>query len=85
MQWQQTSEASLRELRQLANNARARGDETLAVLIAGIDVFISLGREMELLEFMRHFETEIRPAVEGTPSASELERLYKPDGDGGHA
>lgn len=79
MSYRQTSEESLRELRDLADKARARGDEYLTVMIAGIELFISLGREVDLLNFMREFERDIRPAVEGTPSAAELRRLY---GDG---
>jgi hypothetical protein len=74
---QPTSEESLRELRAVAEAARRRGDECLAVLLAGIDLYVSVGREVELLEIMHEFEKDIRPAVEGTPSAAELERLYK--------
>ena len=49
----------------------------MAVMLAGIEVYVSLGREIELLDLMRKFEAEIRPAVEGTPSADDLERLYR--------
>jgi hypothetical protein len=80
MTYQHTSEESVRELRQLAENARARGDEYLAVVIAGLELFISLGREHELLEFMREFEKDVRPAVEGTPTAAELHRLFWEEG-----
>jgi hypothetical protein len=73
------SEASRRGLRQLTEEARTRGDECLAVLLEGLEMYISLGREVELLELMRDFEREIRPAVDGTPSAEELERLYGSD------
>jgi hypothetical protein len=76
MSSQHTSEQSLRDLHNLAEKARARGDEYLAVIIAGLELFISLGREVELLEYMRHFERDIRPAVEGTPTAADLHRLY---------
>jgi hypothetical protein len=79
MTYHPTSEQSLRELRNLAEAARLRGDECLAVLLAGIELYVSLGREVELLEIMRQFEKDIRPAVEGTPSAAELERLYRRD------
>jgi hypothetical protein len=71
-----TSEQSLRELRELAHKAQTRGDKYLAVILAGVDLYLSLGRELELLEVMRQFESDIRPAVEGTPSAADLERLY---------
>ena len=82
MTYQHTSEESVRELRQIADHARARGDEYLAVIIAGLELFISLGREHELLEFMRDFENDIRPAVEGTPTASDLDRLFQASGRG---
>jgi hypothetical protein len=72
-----TSDQSLSDLRQLAEKARSRGDEHLAVILVGVDLYVSLGRELELLESMRQFEAEIRPAVEGTPTAAELDRLYR--------
>jgi hypothetical protein len=39
-------------------------------------MYVSLGREVDLLEAMRDFEREVRPAVEGTPSVEELHQLY---------
>jgi hypothetical protein len=39
-------------------------------------MYVSLGREIDLLEAMRDFEREVRPAVEGTPTPDELHRLY---------
>jgi hypothetical protein len=81
MQRNLTSDQSLSDLRQLAEKARWRGDECLAVILAGIELYISLGRELELLETMREFEADIRPAVEGTPTAAELERLYRDEAD----
>ena len=75
------SQASISDLRRLSENARARGDDCLTVLLEGLEMYISLGREVELLELMRAFEREIRPAVEGTPSAEDLERLYRADPD----
>jgi hypothetical protein len=49
-------------------------------------MYVSLGREIDLLEAMRDFERELRPAVEGTPSAAELHRLYnRPEQSSGPA
>ena len=70
------SEVSLKDLGRLVKQARSRGEECVAVLLEGVEMFVSLGREVELLETMSQFEREIRPAVEGTPSPAELERLY---------
>jgi len=66
----------LDDLEQLIGKARERGDEYFAVLLEGLRMYVSLGREIDLLEAMRDFEREVRPAVEGTPSAAELHRLY---------
>jgi hypothetical protein len=76
-----TSDQSINDLRKLAEKARSRGDECLAVILAGVDLYVSLGRELELLDSMRQFEADIRPAVEGTPTADELERLYRENPD----
>jgi hypothetical protein len=76
-----TSEASLQDLERLVKDVRWRGDEHLAVLLEGVRMYVSLGREVELLESMREFERELRPAVEGTPSAADLERLYQRDAE----
>ena len=70
----------LNDLEDLIGKARERGDECFAVLLEGVRMYISLGREVDLLESMRDFERDVRPAVEGTPSAAELHRLYnRPD------
>lgn len=66
----------MHDLSQLIDKARQRGDEWFAVLLEGVAMYVSLGREIDLLEAMRDFERDVRPAVEGTPSAAELERLY---------
>lgn len=60
----------------LIAKARERGDECFAVLLEGLRMYVSLGREIDLLEAMRDFEREVRPAVEGTPTAGDLHRLY---------
>ena len=70
------NEQRLDDLEDLIAKARQRGDEYFAVLLEGVRMYVSLGREIDLLEAMRDFEREVRPAVEGTPSAAELDRLY---------
>jgi hypothetical protein len=80
MRWEPVSESSREELRNLIESAKSRGDDALAVILQGVELYISLGREFDLLESMRSFEREIRPAVEGTPSALDLHRLYNLDG-----
>lgn len=66
-------------LRRLRNEAFAAGDDTLGVLLAGVDLYIALGREFELIEVMKRFADEMRGPVEGTPTAEDLERLYRWD------
>jgi len=63
-------------LRRLRQEVAERGDERLAMLLAGVELYAILGREFELLETMRAFAHEIHEAVEGTPSAKELEELF---------
>lgn len=76
MTWNLITPESHDALRRLKQEARARGDETFSVLLSGLDLYISLGREFELIETMRHFAEEIRESVENTPTAADLERLY---------
>ena len=66
-------------LRRLRHEVAERGDERLALLLAGVELYAILGREFELLEIMRTFAHEIHEAVEGTPSAKELEELFNRD------
>jgi len=47
------------------------------MLLAGIDVYTSVGRELELLEIMRKFAHDAEEMVRNTPSAAELKRLYE--------
>ena len=68
---------SLRALRQLQEEVRQRGDECLALMLAGIDVYASVGREWELLEIMRKFAHDAEEMVRNTPSAAELKKLYE--------
>ena len=63
-------------LRQLRHQVAQHGDHRLALLLAGIELYATLGREFELLEIMRTFAHEMHDAVEGTPSAKELEDLF---------
>ena len=71
-----TSSVTLEALRELIYKARGRGDETMAVLLSGVALYATLGREFELLEQMREFAMNIEPAVENTPSADQLRDLY---------
>lgn len=52
------------------------GDQRLALILAGVELYARLGREFELLDLMRTFAHEMHEAVEGTPSAKELEELF---------
>jgi hypothetical protein len=64
-------------LRRLREEVRERGDECLALLLAGVDVYTSVGREWELLETMRKFAHEAEEMVHNTPTAAELKRLFE--------
>ncbi len=67
---------SLTELKDLREKIRERGDECLAMLLAGVEMYVSVGREWELLEIMRDFAHEADEMVRNTPTADELKRLY---------
>lgn len=68
---------SILGLRELQREVRARGDECLAMLLAGIDVYTAVGREWELLEVMRKFAHDAEEMVRNTPSVAELKKLYE--------
>lgn len=68
---------SLDALRRLRDEVHGRGDECLAMLLAGVDVYASVGREWELLETMRKFAHDAEDMVRNTPSAAELQKLYE--------
>lgn len=70
------SDQSLAELRKLRNLTAERGEECLSALLSGVDLYVSLGQEMELLEMMRDHAASLRESVEGTPTAEDLKRLY---------
>lgn len=64
-------------LRRLREEVNQRGDECLGLLLAGVDVYASVGREMELLEIMRKFAHDAEEMVLNTPSADDLRKLYE--------
>ena len=68
---------SVSGLKRLQEEVRQRGDECLAMLLAGIEVYISIGREWELLEVMRQFAHDAEEMVQNTPSTDELRKLYE--------
>jgi hypothetical protein len=76
MPWHPTSPESLESIRLLRQEVEERGDRRLALLLAGIELYATLGREFELLEIMRAFAHEMHEAVQGTPTALELEELF---------
>lgn len=73
---------SIEDLRRLQREVKQRGDDCLAMLLAGVDVYAAVGREWELLEVMRKFAHDAEEMVRNTPSAAELKKLYeREDGD----
>ena len=76
MPWQPTSDESLELVRRLRHQVAERGDSNLALLLAGIELYATLGREFELLDVMRTFAHDMHEAVEGTPTIKELEELF---------
>jgi hypothetical protein len=79
MPWRPTSPESLESIRLLRQVVEERGDRRLGLLLAGIELYATLGREFELLEIMRAFAHEMHEAVQGTPTARELEDLFNRD------
>jgi hypothetical protein len=70
---------SLAGLRRLQQDVKRRGDECLAMLLAGVDLYTAVGREWELLEVMRKFAHDSEEMVRNTPSAADLKKLYEND------
>jgi hypothetical protein len=68
---------SLEGLRRLTREVNERGDECLGLLLAGVEVYTSIGREWDLLEIMRRFAHDVEEMVRNTPSAAELKKLYE--------
>jgi hypothetical protein len=64
------------DLRKIRDTARERGDTSSSVILSGVELYVSLGREYELLEHMKHFAEGMRESVENTPSAEELRRMF---------
>lgn len=76
MPWRPTDPESLELVRRLRHEIAERGDQRLAMLLAGVELYAVLGREFELLEVMRTFAHEMHESVQGTPTARELEELF---------
>lgn len=72
---------SLASLRRLREEVQQRGDEGLALLLGGVDLYASIGREWELLEVMRQFAHDAEEMVRNTPSAAELQCMYEREDD----
>jgi len=68
---------SLAGLQKLREQANARGDECLALLLAGVELYVSIGCEWDLLETMRKFAYDAEEMVRNTPSADDLKLLYE--------
>ena len=73
---------SLSELRRLREKIDWRGDRCLAMLLGGVELYVSVGREWELLEIMRKFAHDAEDMVRNTPTANELALLYERDDAG---
>jgi hypothetical protein len=71
---------SIDGLRRLQVDVRQRGDDCLAMLLAGLEMYAAVGREWELLEVMRNFAHDAEEMVRNTPSAVELKKLYEREG-----
>jgi len=85
MAWEPTSSESLEMLRRFRHELSEHGEQRLALIVAGVELYALLGREFELLATMRTFAHEMHEAVQGTPTAKELEELFNRDapGEGG--
>jgi hypothetical protein len=79
MPWRPTSPESLDLLRQVRREIVDRGDSSLALLLAGVELYAVLGREFDLLEIMRSFAHDMHQIVEDTPTVRELEQLFERD------
>jgi hypothetical protein len=77
MPWKHVTPESQAALHRLRDETRSSGDDTFNTLLSGLELYIALGREFELLEHMLQIDEEMRDSVENTPTASDLERLYR--------
>lgn len=73
---------SLASLRRIRDEVRQRGDLCLAMLLSGVEVYVTVGREFELLEIMRKFAHDAEDMVRNTPSAAQLRELYEREDPG---
>jgi hypothetical protein len=76
---------SIAGLRRLYDEVKERGDDCLAMLLVGIDMYTAIGREWELLEIMRKFAHDAQEMVRNTPTAAELKSLYERKDEGQQA
>ncbi|HLG95430.1 MAG TPA: hypothetical protein VKX49_03860 [Bryobacteraceae bacterium] len=76
MSWHPTDPESIALVRRLRHEIAQRGDTRLALVLAGVELYATLGREYDLLEIMRGFAHDMHDAVQGTPTAKELEELF---------
>jgi hypothetical protein len=44
-----------------------------------VELYVRAGRDLELLETMRQHADDMRDAIENTPTADDLKRLYESD------
>jgi hypothetical protein len=73
---------SIIALHKLRQEVQERGDHCLAMLLGGVNLYVSVGREWELLEIMRKFAHDADEMVRNTPTAAELKALYdREEGD----
>ena len=73
---------SMEGLLRLREEVNQRGDRCLGMLLAGVEIYTRIGREMELLDVMRKFAHDAEEMVLNTPTAAELKKLYdRPDTD----
>jgi hypothetical protein len=79
MPWNPPHPDSISALRRLHDEVKQRGDDRLAMLLAGVDLYSSIGREWELLEVMRKFAHDADEMVRNTPTAAQLRELYERD------
>jgi hypothetical protein len=77
MSYRPTTAESLDGVRQLQRAAADRGDICLSLLLAGVELYVRAGRDLELLETMRSQTEELRQVIENTPTVDDLKRLYE--------
>ncbi len=73
---------SIAALRRAQKQVRQNGDDCLAMLLCGLEMYTAVGREWELLDIMRKFAHDSDDMVRNTPSAEELKKLYERDSPG---